>query len=143
MSQININENKNILKNFINQLHHLNTEIQNQYRLDNKLGENEYRVLRYLSLVPQASMTILANYLDVSMARVSVIVDTLISKGLIERNVHGLDKRKFYIKLSIDGTRLISQSKNEFNSVVKTVNQSLTQEEMEILAHLVGKVKFN
>ena len=142
MSQINANENNNVLKTFLNQIYHLSTEVQNQYRLDSKLGENEYRVLRYLSLVPQASMTILANYLDVSMARISVIVETLIRRELAERNVHGLDKRKFYIKLSINGIRLVSQSKNEFNSIVKIINQSLTSEEVEILAHLLNKIKF-
>lgn len=141
MSQINANENNNVLKTFLNQVYHLSTEVQNQYRLDNKLGENEYRVLRYLSLVPQASMTILATYLDVSMARISVIVETLIKRELAVRNVYGLDKRKFYIKLSINGTRLISQGKNEFNLIVKTINQSLTPEEIEILVHLFKKTK--
>ncbi|MDR0514000.1 MAG: MarR family transcriptional regulator [Coriobacteriaceae bacterium] len=110
-------------------------------KLTEGLTMSEVHTLVALGLYEENPMNVVASRLGVTLATLTTAVNKLVEKGFIERRRSESDRRKVLIALSKKG-RQAYRAHSLFHQ--KMINESLaglTEEEVEVFARALGKVK--
>ncbi|MBV8325066.1 MarR family transcriptional regulator [Chryseobacterium sp.] len=115
-------------------------EQSQEFFADYGLTSQQYNVLSILheTGTPLSTSDILKKMLEKN-AGVSRLVDRLIAKDLVEKNVNPNDKRLIDVKLTDKGEVLYTNVSKELSGVDK-VYANLTDEETEMLIRLLSKI---
>ncbi|WP_411682093.1 MarR family winged helix-turn-helix transcriptional regulator [Clostridium thailandense] len=93
---------------------------------------SEYRILRLLRKYPTGiEPSVIADKLAILRQTTTNMVDDLQKKYLVERSPHPVDRRRIYIKLTLEGVELADKLVEEMSSVQSSVLSNFTSEEME------------
>ena len=111
-------------------------EMFSKYRPNKLLGEGvqaQFFVETYLS-DKDRTVTELSNLLDVSTARMAVIINSLEKSGKVIRNKCDLDKRLTYVHLTEEGQKDIDGANSFLRSKIEIAIKALGEEEFERFA---------
>ena len=98
-------------------------------------------IMNHLFINPNANQSDLADLMSVSKPTVSSIVDTLVRKGLVVRNVPDSDRRKTTLNLTIAGVDLVKSIRDEAVSSFSKILEKLSDVEVENLNSIMRKIK--
>lgn len=98
-------------------------------------------IMNHLFLNPNANQSDLADLMSVSKPTVSSIVDTLVRKGLVVRNIPDSDRRKTTLSLTRNGEDLVKAIRDEAVSSFSKILERLSDEEVENLNSIMRKIR--
>ena len=98
-------------------------------------------IMNHLFLNPNANQSDLADLMSVSKPTVSSIVDTLVRKGLVVRNIPESDRRKTTLSLTRNGEGLVKAIRDEAVSSFSKILERLSDEEVENLNSIMRKIR--
>ena len=104
---------------------------------DSQCGMRKLLFLLYLSNKP-LSLADIAIKLQISMARVTVLLQKLEKKDLVIKEMDAVDKRKFIIKLTELGIKEVEEHKNE---IYKFVNYLVDKIGYDKLFNFIDSLK--
>lgn len=108
----------------------------------------QFRVLAFISRNPGASLSQAAQHLGVSLPTVSRLVDGLVSRGLVTREVSGADRRCVSLALTAQGRSLLAAARQQTQAYlaqnlegISNAEQMAILEAMSLLAALFASDK--
>lgn len=104
------------------------------------LGAQEYRVLEQLQVLGEASQAELADALGIDRSNLAAIVADLCDRGLADRTRHEVDRRRYVLRLSRAGERLLRRAEGAIAGVEDDLLAPLEHEERERLYALLRRL---
>lgn len=101
------------------------------------LSVPQLRTLIYLHRYQQASLSQVADYLGIKLPSMSKLVDALVGRKLVLRQVSSKDRRCIRLRLSTPGTELLMQSWHLTEAeLARTLDVLTAEKKMEIIGAL-------
>ncbi|MUV37636.1 putative HTH-type transcriptional regulator YhbI [Lentibacillus sp. JNUCC-1] len=88
-------------------------------------------------------MSKMAETLHLTPGAVTTASDKLIERGFVTRVRDEQDRRVVYLDITDDGSKLLSELRDEGRAVMRTVFAHLTEAELDQLIHVFGKASHN
>ncbi len=104
------------------------------------LGAQEFRVLEQLQVLGEASQVELADALGIDRSNLAAIVADLCDRGLADRRRHEVDRRRYVLRLSRAGERLLHSAEGAIAAVEDDLLAPLEPEERERLYALLRRL---
>ena len=104
------------------------------------LGAQEFRVLEQLQVLGEASQAELADALGIDRSNLAAIVADLCDRGLADRTRHEVDRRRYVLRLSRAGERLLGRAEGAIAGVEDDLLAPLEREERERLYALLRRL---
>ncbi|MDD4986062.1 MAG: MarR family transcriptional regulator [Dehalococcoidales bacterium] len=102
----------------------------------------QYRVLMVLDAAKHpVTLTDVARWLDRNTNSISLIVDRMEKVGLVKRIRDLKDRRAIRLAMTVKGKDLFRQASIHCLELLDTVKSCCTEEEMQILVSLLGKLR--
>lgn len=105
------------------------TEMRNQ-RSDS-LSVPQFRVLAFLSRSPDASLSEVADYIGITRASASTLVDRLVQKGLINRQEDPQERRQIMLTLTPQGQTDLTTMRTQTRQSIAQLLEQLTAAELD------------
>ena len=99
-----------------------------------------YFVLRYLGSHSDVNPSEIGQALNVTAARISVIIKRLEKKDLVIRSAHPNDLRKFVINLSETGEQLLQQQEKERLDFAMNMMEYLGEDDAKAYIRIIKKL---
>lgn len=74
------------------------------------LSVPQFRTLAYINRNPGASLSAAAEFIGLTLSSMSILVNGLVDRGLVERAVARDDRRRIHLTLTPEGKRLLTDS---------------------------------
>lgn len=104
-------------------------------------SQGETGALLYLTFVKDGiSASELAENLDVSLPRITSVLNSLETKKMIEKRIDGKDKRKTIIYITNKGKKIVLSKKQEAIEKIMKVVEKLDEEDINEYIRLVKKI---
>ena len=100
----------------------------------------DFLALRYLAAHGQATPGDISRALNVTTARISVVVRRLEKNGMIERNPHPTDLRKFVISLSTTGKQYLEEQATAQLAAVTGMLEYLGPDDAKAYVRIITKL---
>ena len=104
------------------------------------LGAQEFRVLEQLQVLGEASQAELADALGIDRSNLAAIVADLCDRGLADRTRHEIDRRRYVLRLSRAGERLLRRADGAIAAVEDDLLAPLEREDRERLYALLRRL---
>jgi MarR family transcriptional repressor of emrRAB len=106
------------------------------------LSQGRFLILIVMNRKPGESTTpsVLAKKIGVTRATMTGLIDGLVRDGLLKRDAHENDRRKFSLKLTPKGIDLLESLLPDYWSRIHQLMAGLTPEEETLLTTLLNKV---
>ncbi len=105
------------------------------------ISHTEYRVLALLFFSHGCEPSVMADKLMILRQTMTKVIDSLETKGYVVREVHPYDRRKLYVNLLPEGTRLARELLCLESDYLDRVDSQFTQEEMDTYRALAGRIQ--
>ena len=105
------------------------------------ISHTEYRVLALLFFSHGCEPSVMADKLLILRQTMTKVIDSLEAKGYVAREVHPYDRRKLYINLLPEGTRLARELLCLESDYLDRVDSQFTQEEMDTYRSLAKRIQ--
>ncbi|MCL4437911.1 MAG: MarR family transcriptional regulator [Candidatus Thermoplasmatota archaeon] len=105
------------------------------------LSFHNLMIMNHLFLNPEANQSELADLMSVSKPTVSSIVDTLVRKGLVTREIPDSDRRKTTLRLTEAGENLVRSIREEAVASFSKMLDQLSDEEVDSLNSILKKIR--
>ncbi|BAZ08340.1 MarR family transcriptional regulator [Calothrix sp. NIES-4071] len=99
--------------------------------LPESLSVSQFRTLGFLERYPGASLSQLAEHLEVTKATASNLTERLVQKKLVTRNENPQERRQINLKLTEAGEYHLEQIKMLISTNISTILNELPQEQLE------------
>ncbi|VAW93828.1 hypothetical protein MNBD_GAMMA23-750 [hydrothermal vent metagenome] len=86
----------------------------------------QFRVMVFLGKSGKITVSDLSRYMNVTRATMSVLVNQLLSAGVVESINNEKDKRSFYVKLTDSGLRRLELAQREAKLVEEKISASFS-----------------
>jgi len=106
----------------------------------NEITAASYQYLMAIFDSKQITVTKLAGNLGIKKASVTQMIDSLMSKGYVEKVKCSCDKRSAFIKLTDKGENLIESENAVYKAFTERIGKTLTLQETEQLEALLIKL---
>jgi len=104
------------------------------------LGAQEYLVLDQLRVLGQASQTELADALGIDRSNLATIAAELCDRGLAERSRDHADRRRYVLRLSPAGERLLTRTEGAIGAAEDELLAPLDRDRREQLYDLLRRL---
>jgi len=104
------------------------------------LEPRDFALLRTLAGAPGLTQQAIAERMGVAPSRMVAFIDSLQSRGLVERRANPEDRRAHALHLTAEGERLLQRGFERAVSHERELVQDLSAEECEQLLELLGRV---
>lgn len=108
------------------------------------LGAQQFLLLEQLQLRGQASQAELADALSIDPSNVAPLVADLCDRGLVERNRHDADRRRYVLRVTRTGAQLLRRTEGAITDAETELLAPLESEQREelhtLLRHLADGV---
>jgi DNA-binding MarR family transcriptional regulator len=119
----------------------MRTEMRNQR--EPSLSVPQFRVLAFLNLHPNASLSEVADHIGITRASASTMVDRLVQRGLVDRQEDPSERRHIMLKITPTGSNLLESMRNSTRQTIADLLNKLTPEELNYISAglvLLGQV---
>lgn len=120
---------------------HINPIIHTEKSKNYTLNENQIKLIMVLTLKGPQNPSKLSLFINIPKGSLTTVIDSLVSKGLVERLNDKTDKRKLIIKLTKTGHKFSSYKTEkiieDFNQLLKKTDKSniaMIEKGLELLA---------
>ena len=105
--------------------------------------EPQFNVLRVLNARAETPCSVqeIQKGMVQKSSNVTRIVDKLLNKGFVQRQLNESNRRKVDITITSDGQQFLSQLEEKVFAFHAPLQKNLTPEECETLTHLIKKLK--
>lgn len=114
-------------------------EMTKKYEMTN----NEIAVISYLSTNKNATASNIVNELLFSKSHISLSVDTLTKKGLIEKQQDSQDKKIYHLQLTQKSQPIVDELFARRNEIEKVFFKGFSENDKFLLQTLIQKVVIN
>lgn len=97
------------------------------------LSLSQLRVLSFLQRRPQASLSEVADYLDVSRSTMSATIERLVQRGLVNRAEDPQERRRVVLTLTATGVQYLQQVSEATRSQISEVLAPLSEAQLRQL----------
>jgi DNA-binding MarR family transcriptional regulator len=104
------------------------------------LGAQQFLVLNQLQVLGQASQAALADALGIDRSNLASIAADLAARGLVERTRHDVDRRRYVLRLSPTGERLLRRTESAIAAADDGLLTPLDHEQREQLFALLRRL---
>jgi DNA-binding MarR family transcriptional regulator len=104
------------------------------------LGAQQFLVLHQLRVLGQPSQGELAEALAIDPSNLAVTIADLCNRGLVERTRHDLDRRRYVLRLSVAGERLLRRTEGAMTAAETELLAPLAPEQREQLFTLLRRL---
>ena len=104
------------------------------------LGGQQFLVLQQLQVLGETSQAELADALGIDRSNLATIVAELCERGLAERSRDEVDRRRYVLRLSRAGERLLRRTEGAIAAAEEELLGSLDQREREQLRALLRRL---
>jgi MarR family transcriptional regulator, lower aerobic nicotinate degradation pathway regulator len=104
------------------------------------LGAQQFLVLKQLQVLGQASQAALADGLGIDRSNLASIAADLADRGLVERTRHQVDRRRYVLRLSQAGERLLRRTESAIATAEDDLLAPLDQEQRQQLYALLRRL---
>lgn len=104
------------------------------------LSLEQFSLVRMLYERGEVRSSELAEQLFVHKSAITVKVEKLVKKGLVERERDTEDRRSVYLRLSEKGIKLYEELSGKINQFVEAVVRDIPESEMEIFLNVYEKL---
>jgi DNA-binding MarR family transcriptional regulator len=104
------------------------------------LGAQQFLVLKQLQVLGQASQATLADALGLDRSNLASIAADLADRGLVRRTRHEVDRRRYVLRLSSAGERLLRRTESAVAAAEEDLLAPLDQEQREQLYGLLRRL---
>lgn len=111
--------------------------------LDLKFSKFEIFTLLFLDRIKETTMTELVEYINCPMSTATGIVDRLVRKGYVRRERSDTDRRIVVLGLTEEGSRFVTDLKDQISEYLNLALGDLTEEEQQFLINTVFKIMNN
>lgn len=120
-------------------------KIQSDHLKQYNLTYQQFNVMRILKGQKgnPASIKLITERMLDKQSNASRLVDKLINKGLVEKNINEKDRRQTDIFLTLPGLKLVDQISEEIQDLVDTKFQTLSEEEAQNCNDLLDQLRGN
>ena len=98
------------------------------------LSVPQFRVLAFLSRNGGSALSDVANHIGLMRPTISKMIETLVRRGLVKRDIADRDRRFVSLSLTDSGSSLINQARRETRSRLAELLKSLSQKDLERIA---------
>lgn len=105
--------------------------------LDLSFSKSELFAMLLVDRHGEIIMSQVADFINVPMSTATGIAERLVKKGYLKRERSESDRRIVVVKLTEEGKELISDLKNTVSEYIRLINESLTDEERQVLMKIV------
>ena len=117
-------------------------EMKKMYGLTVRQGSAISQLKLMLQEEPDGvSLKSLAKRMQMTIPATSLLVETMVGKGYMERNPNPNDRRAVRISLTTEGLALFSNVYARFHDKLNERAKTLTEEELDTLSHIVDKME--
>ncbi|MCR2822537.1 MarR family winged helix-turn-helix transcriptional regulator [Lederbergia panacisoli] len=109
-------------------------------QLMEELSLEQFSLVRLLYMKGQVRASELAEKQLVHKSAITVRVDKLVKKGLVERQRDEKDRRNVYLGLTKEGTELYKSIESKVNEFVDTIVKKIPETEMESFLNVYVKI---
>jgi DNA-binding MarR family transcriptional regulator len=89
----------------------------------------QFWALKTIQELDRTKMSPLADRLGLSMGAASTLVDSLVSRGFVERAADATDRRAVHVSLSAEGRRVLAQGQDARRTLAQSVFEQLPAEQ--------------
>ncbi len=93
----------------------------------------QFRVMVFLEKSGNITVSDLSRYMNVTRATMSVLVNQLLSAGIVKNKANSRDKRSFYVVLTESGLRRLELAKKEVKLVEDRISTTFDTETVAAL----------
>ena len=104
------------------------------------LGAQQFLVLKQLQVLGQTSQAELADALGIDRSNLAAIATELADRNLVERTRHEVDRRRYVLRLSPDGERLLRRTQGAIAAAEHDLLAPLDPEQREHLYSLLRRL---
>jgi DNA-binding MarR family transcriptional regulator len=104
------------------------------------LGAQQFQVLKQLQVLGQASQAELADALGIDRSNLAAIAAELSDRGLVERTRHEIDRRRYVLRLSGVGERLLRRTEGAIAACEQELLAPLGQAQRDQLYALLRRL---
>lgn len=105
-----------------------------------RVTEQQWRVLRALSVAPETTVSALAQATCVGLPSLSRILRALDARGLVVRRVKSTDQRTTLVSLTAAGRRLLARAGGESEALYEALAAEIGHDELQRLYALLDRV---
>jgi DNA-binding MarR family transcriptional regulator len=109
-------------------------------KIDLKFSKSELFAMLLIDKREEITMTELADYINAPMSTATGIADRLVKNGYIKRERSEADRRIVVLRLTGEGSQIITGLKDLISGYINLVADDLTQEEKQFLTEIIFKV---
>jgi len=106
-----------------------------------KITIQQFLVMEYLNRKKESKMTCLAQYLSITTAAITGIVERLVKAGYVGRVFDPKDRRIINIKLTAKGAELVSRISEQRKQMITRVFAKLTGGERETYLKVLQRIR--
>jgi DNA-binding MarR family transcriptional regulator len=110
--------------------------------LGEDINRSEFFLLKYLQENEKAKVSTISKELNVTASHITTVADSLVKKGLIERERSTTDRRIVEMGLSDRGIELIQQLNEYKTNYLFSTMDELTNDDLQKLISLFNKFTF-
>jgi DNA-binding MarR family transcriptional regulator len=130
-------KNESIIANIAELTFRLLTKCQEkeaQYAEENKISVAHFRCIRHLYQNDNTTMTQLAEYMNITTSRLSIIIDELVQKKMVLRQENITDRRYYNVKLSAKGKTVAKKLYENYIKLHADIFSSIAETQYETIA---------
>ena len=105
------------------------------------LSMAQFRTLGFVDSNQGASLSEAAGYIGVSLPSMSKLVEALVTRDLLTREVHGRDRRRISLALTGEGKRELDEAYRHTQSFFADKFSELTDHERDQIVEAIGIMK--
>ena len=141
MKTKSVNKNAEMLANLTFNLLARCQEKEARLAEQNKLLEAELKCLRIMDLEESINNQDVADRMNLSPSRITRIIDGLVKKGYILREIDREDRRNMKISLTEKGVNLTNKINNAFVEIHKEILKEIDNSQHESLLTTMGNLQ--
>ena len=102
-----------------------------------KVSIMQFRCLRMLYSFKTLTVNQLANEMHLTSGRITRIIDGLVKKGLVQRNIDDHDRRYFHLALTPEGNKLTSEMIDDYHNIHREIIANVPEGSREKLIEML------
>ncbi|MBW4518527.1 MAG: MarR family transcriptional regulator [Scytolyngbya sp. HA4215-MV1] len=108
---------------------------------DPSLSVPQFRVLAFLSVHPDVSLSEVADHLGVTRATASALVDRLVKRGLVDRAEHPQERRHVMLRLTTIGNDQLQLMREITRSKIAKILADFSAEELAQMSSILCRLE--
>lgn len=105
-----------------------------------RCNKNQNRSIMIIGQHGSISPSTLGKYLDMRKGSLTTLIDSLVKKNLVIREIDKDDRRRYLLSLTNEGKKYMEHEKEMFRKVIKELFEKLSDDEIKSFSENMSKI---